>query len=91
MRDAFAHTNGNDSPPNADGNGNDPASNADGNGDYSASVANAHSDGATADNTYTTATADAAAAPVDYSGIWKINGNWRSNSPVLRFVWRADL
>jgi hypothetical protein len=50
--------------------------------DDSSSVAHAFSDGATTDNTYTTALSNAAAAPIDYSGFWNINGNSRSNSRV---------
>ena len=60
--DGFANTNRN-------GNGY-----RDGNGysnDDSSSVAHAYSDGATTDNTYTTAPSNAAAAPVACSAIWK--------------------
>ncbi len=72
-----------------DGYGNDSASYADGNGDSyrygnCTSEPNSYSYGA-ADNTYTAATPDAAAAPIDHSDIWKINGNWRSDSPVPVF------
>ena len=37
------------------------------------------------------ATPDAAAASVDYSRFWNINGNWRSNSPVPVSIRRSKL
>jgi len=68
-----------DSNCNTDGNG-------DGNGD---DYAEADTYAKACSNT--AATPDAAAASVDYSRFWKINGNWRSNSPVPESIRRSKV